>query len=270
MKNLLLYFVLAYGISWLIWLPLWLPYLGISGLPALPDQHYLGSYGPALAALIVLYVTRGKEGVRGIWGRVFLWRVAPVWYAVVFGGMFLLFIAGALIAQEVNGQAFTLHGFGVNREFPALNMMGYFLMNLLTFGFGEEIGWRGFALPELQRRFNALWSTLILTLFWAAWHTPAFFYRPGYSSMGAGDIAGFFFSILTGSVVLTWLYNSTKGSILIVALLHAMVEMIFVSDNITPEISMYEGMLFMLAAIVIVFWTKPMHLSRLPRQQNTS
>ncbi len=267
MKNLLLYFALAYGISWLIWAPLWLPHFGVEGLPIVPNQHYLGAFGPLLAAFIVRYRAEGRPGVRDLAGRMLRWRVAPLWYLVVFGGMFLLFLAGAGLAQAINGQPITLEGFGTNREFPALNPAGYFLFNLFTFGIGEETGWRGYALPVLQRRFNALGSSLILAVFWAGWHIPAFFYRPNYSHMGAAEIAGFFLSLLTGCIVLTWLYNSTGGSILLVALFHAMVEIVFISDNITPEIAAWEGMLFTVAAILIVLIARPVHLSRQFRQQ---
>lgn len=267
MRYLVVYFVLAYTITWLIWLPFWGPKFGISVQPFFPDQHYAGSMGPALAAFIMSFVASGREGVRNLLSRIFRWKVAFYWYAVVFAGMFLIFLLASVLAQQFDGQEFTLQGFGTSREFSGLGVAGYFLFNLITFGFGEEIGWRGYALPVLQKRYNAFWATTILTVFWACWHLPAFLYRPSYSNMGPGDIAGFFFSLYTGSIILTWLYNSTRGSIFLVALFHAMVEIIFVSDNITPKISAYEGAIMMTAAIILVWWIKPENLSAQLRQQ---
>lgn len=268
MRNLALYFFLAYAITWLIWLPLYLPSFGVAAVPLLPGQHYWGAFGPALAAIVVQYKTGKMAGLRELWGRITLWNVSVWWYVAVFGGTMLLFVAGSTLAGMIDGQAFTWQGFGTNREFPALNPVGYFLFNLFTFGFGEEIGWRGYALPVLQKRFNAFGATAVLSFFWAAWHIPAFFYRPSYSQMGPGDVAGFVLSMFTGAIVLTWLYNGTRGSVLLVALFHAMIELIFISDNITPQIAAYEGMLFTIAAILVLLLAKPANLSHLPRQQH--
>ena len=83
MRKLIFYFLLAYAITWVIWSPLWLPHFGIRGLPVFPYQHYLGSFGPMIAAFIVQYATKGKEGINDLWQRITRWRVAPVWYFVV-------------------------------------------------------------------------------------------------------------------------------------------------------------------------------------------
>lgn len=86
---------------------------------------------------------------------------------------------------------------------------------ILTFGIGEETGWRGFALPRLQRGRSALSATIILWVFWALWHLPLFFY-----SYEASILPGFLIGLLAGAITLTWLYNSTSGTILLVALWH--------------------------------------------------
>ncbi len=160
----------------------------------------------------------------------------------------------------------TLSGFGTNSEFPQLSIVGYFLLNLFTFGFGEEIGWRVYVLPALQSRYNAFVATLFLTIGWACWHLPAFLYRPSYSSMDLSGIIGFFISMFAGSILLTWLYNSTKGSILIVALFHTLIEIIFMSDNITPAISAFEGAIIMILACVVLITFKTKSISWKPRQ----
>lgn len=89
------------------------------------------------------------------------------------------------------------------------------LLSSVAYGFGEETGWRGFALPGLQRDRSALSATLILTAFWALWHAPFFFYRYEF---GLGQIVGFFLGLLAGAIWLTCLYNATGGSVLMVAI----------------------------------------------------
>lgn len=269
MKKLFLYFALAYLISWIIWLPLLLPKFGINGLPILPNyHHYLGSFGPMIAAIIMTYSSSGWKGVRDLLKRLVKWKVNWIWYFVVLVIPVLLVMAAGLLDELINKQAFSMIGFSISKEFPQFGIIGFFLFNLFTFGIGEETGWRGYALPTLQKRFSALTSTLILAVGWACWHLPAFIYRPLYSQMDLAGIAGFFISLLMGAIVLTWLYNSTKGSLLIVAIFHAMIELMFISNNITVEMSSYLGASIMIAAILIILITKRSNLSFITKQTN--
>lgn len=269
MKRLLLYFVLAYLISWLIWLPLILPKFGIDNLPVLPKyHHYLGSFGPMIAAFIVKYISDGWQGISDLLKRMVKWKVKWVWYIVDIVIPVLLVIIAGYFDELLNKRSFTMKGFSTNNEFPEFGVIGYFLFNLFTFGIGEETGWRGYALPALQKRFSALTATFILAVGWACWHIPAFIYRPLYSQMDVPGIAGFFISMLMGAIVLTWLYNSTKGSLLIVAIFHAMIELMFMSANITVEMSSYIGATIIIAAIVIIIVTKKANLSFVIKQTN--
>jgi uncharacterized protein len=267
MKKLLLYFGLACFISWLIWLPLILREFGINALPVLPKyHHYLGSFGPMAAAIITKYILDGRRGVQHLLNRIVMWKVNWVWYAVALAVPVLLVMAAGYAGGLINHESFTMKGFSTNDEFTLFGPVSYFIFNFFTFGIGEETGWRGFALPVLQKKFSALSATVILTVGWACWHIPSFIYRPLYSRMDAAGIAGFFFSLLMGSVVLTWLYNSTKGSLFIVALFHAMVELMFMSANITAKISSYLGTAIMIAAIFIIVIVRPRNLSLQAKQ----
>lgn len=107
------------------------------------------------------------------------------------------------MSHLLNGHSVELSGLLVAKEFPEFNFVIFLAYNLLFFGFGEEVGWRGFALPRLRDRHNALWASLIVTLFWALWHWPLFPYRPGYTDIDIGGSFGWMFSLATGSVLLT-------------------------------------------------------------------
>lgn len=145
--------------------------------------------------------------------------------------------------------------------------MTFFIYNLIFFGFGEEVGWRGFALPRLQNKSNALTASIILTVFWALWHLPLFFYRTGFTTMGIAGIFGWFFSLLTGSILLTWLYNSSKASILICAVFHSTVDIAFTADFTDKNIMSYMGFLITVWGVFTIMIFKPKNLAANGRQK---
>jgi len=259
---LVTYFVLAYGISWLIWMPLWLPAFGIRGLPVLPFHHAFGGLGPLIAAFFTSWVETGAGGPLDLFQRMGLWRGRLEWIAVALLGPFVLFGIAILVAALVGSESLSLIGFGRSREFPQFSSLGFLAYNIVFFGYGEEVGWRGFALPRLQTRHSAFIATGLLTCGWALWHLPLFFYRPGYVSMQTGDIVGWFFSILTGAILLTWLYNESRGSLLVVALFHATIDIVFTSDISSHAVVTTSGVLVTLWGILVLLVTGPATLTR--------
>lgn len=264
MKQLILFFLLAYGISWLIWSPLWLPAWGVRGLPVLTFHHALGGLGPMLAALLSTALFERREGVTAMLRSMFSWRPV-IWIGIALFSPFVLSLGTALIQLTISGQIPAMSGLGKSREFPELGIVGFFAYNLLFFGWGEETGWRGYALPRFQQKFNALASSLLLTVFWALWHWPLFFYRPGYTGMDIGGIAGWVFSLLTGSILLSWLFNSARGSILVCAIFHTTVDIAFTSDFTGPGMVQYTGMLITFWGIATVLIFKWKNLARAAR-----
>ena len=113
---------------------------------------------------------------------------------------------------------------------PTIGPLGVLGLWLLTYGLGEETGWRGFALPRMQRTRPATSATFILGILWAFWHLPAFFYRDTFTEMGVLGFPMFLVSIIFASMVFTWLYNSTGGSLLVVILFHAFFNWLSVSE----------------------------------------
>lgn len=190
-------------------------------------------------------------------------RIQPLIYLTIalFSPFVLAFMAST-ISHFINGSPISIPGLFITKEFPQWNFLQFFFYNLLFFGFGEEVGWRGFALPWLLNRTNAVAASVLLTLFWAIWHLPLFFYRPGYTTMGWGGISGWVFTLLTGSILLTWLYNSSQASILICAIFHSTIDVVFTADIPNKNVVNYMGFLITIWGIMTILIFKPKHLAR--------
>src|SRR3712207_2156411 len=246
---LIAFFVLAYAFSWWPW-----PLYALDLIPG-----YIVGFGPFLAALVVLGPTRGKAGILGLLKAMVRWRVGLVWYAVAL----LLPVGVALGATVLNvllgAPAPTSAELGA---WPGL-VSTYFLLLLIP-GIGgawEEPGWRGYALPSLQDGRSALVASLILGVVWAFWHLPLMV----YGTVPWSDMA----YVTVVSVVYTWLFNSTGGSVLLVMVFHT-------TNNIISGgffHAMFSGIdwvrqgwllvaLWCAVAIVLVIVHGPGHLSR--------
>lgn len=194
---LIAFLVLAYALTW----PL-IPLVSVSplwGFPAL--------FGPALAAIIVVSVADGGAGLRDLIARMVRWRGGARWYAVVLGLPVVLALAAA-------GLHFVL-GARVAVELGGLSVLNFVVFVLIV---GEELGWRGYALPRWLVGRSALAASLILGVRWGAWHLPTFFV-PGTPQHGLPSSA-FVLLTVAYSVVFTWVYLHTCGSVLIATLLH--------------------------------------------------
>jgi membrane protease YdiL (CAAX protease family) len=173
----------------------------------------------------------------------------------------------ALVGYAANGQWPNLGLLRVVEYLPYLGIGGAFLLWLLTFGLGEELGWRGFALPRLQRGHSALTATLMLGLVWALWHLPAFFYKDTYVAMGlAAGLPLLLLSILAASIVFTWLYNSTHGSLLTVIVFHALFDFLSVSKAGGGSVAAIMSAVVIIGAALVVIVFKPANLSPATKQ----
>lgn len=166
MKQLLTYFVLAYLISWTIWLPLYEHIFGLNNLPALTFQHALGGLGPMVASFITTGLFLKKVGIKTLIKKYF--QITPIIYlTIALFSPFILAIIALFIGYFVHDNEIQLAGLLKRNQFPQFTFFTFFFCNLLFFGFGEEVGWRGFALPRLQNKLNTLTSSIALTIFWA-------------------------------------------------------------------------------------------------------
>jgi membrane protease YdiL (CAAX protease family) len=221
---LLCFFVLAYGLSWAYWIPLALA--GVRTAPGSTATHEPGLLGPALAAFIVTGFTQGWTGVATL-GKRLVFVSTPAGRFLKYSLSPLIFLALAIATAIVtNAELPPWRDFAIYSGLPPLGLPAVMLLVLVFNGFGEETGWRGFALERLQRRFGPLTGTLILALLWAGWHTPAFFIVETYRTMTLPMIiGGFGVGICAGAIVLSRIARQTEGSVLAAALWHALYNM---------------------------------------------
>ncbi len=242
---LIAYVALAFAITWLGVLPL---VIGASVPPAL---HVVGALGPVAAAFLVTAVAGGRREVRELWRSTTRWRAAPGWLAITLLSPIALFAVAALITRP------DLSRLSVWTSDP------YWLIDplliSLAYGFGEEPGWRGFVLPRLQAKHSAFTATLILAGIWAVWHAPFFAYR--YPFAGVGALAGFAVTLLAGAIWFTFLYNSTGGSVLAVALWHALWDVLNISVGaVAPNTVMVANVLMLALGAAVLWLGGPRHL----------
>ena len=269
MKQLLTFFGLAYLISWTTWLPLYGHIFGLTNLPVIPYEHAIGSLGPLIAAFLTTLIFLKKDGVKMLLSKCF--QIKPLIYLVVaLFTPFLLVLISVIAGHFINGTPVCIPGLFTSSEFPRFNLLSVLIYNLVFFGFGEEVGWRGFALPRLQSKLNALTASFVLTLFWALWHLPLFFYRSGFNTMNTAGILGWLFSLLTGSILLTWLYNSSKASILICAIFHSAIDIAFTVDDTDKNVVSYLGILITVWGILTILFYKPKNLAVKERVKMTA
>jgi uncharacterized protein len=235
------FYILAFGISWLGMISVVLVSRGIAPFyrPYFLVLSIFYAIGPALAAAIVSQVTQGKIGVQNLLKGLIRWRVGLGWYIVAVLSPVLLLTVAQVVTK--------LLGLTVTIPVPQVNLSIFaFGVNFLA-NTCEEIGWRGFALPHLQKRYNALIATLIVGTLWALWHLPLIFLVG--NAMSEFPLA-WFISIVADAFMYTWIYNSTKGSILLVALFHGSLNI--VSAFITGVSPVAYALLNCVVAIVLI------------------
>ena len=192
-----------------------------------------------VSVLAPVFFCYGLKGLGSFFRRLTLWRAPLAWWLfLVFGIPAIVYAGAALngtIADPFPFSPWTL-------VFPAL-AHAFFLGPI------EELGWRGVALPLMQRRFAPFWAGLVLGMIWAAWHIPAFFISG--TPQSAWSAGPYFAGIIAISVILTPLFNASRGSLLIAALYHLQM-----MNPIFPDAQPWDSLLFIGAAVIIVWWNR--------------
>jgi CAAX protease family protein len=256
------FFVSTYALSWLLESPLVLLRDTLTGTQGLV-LVLLASNVPSLVAIALTALVLGRGALRKLLGRLLIWRVDPRWYLVVLGPAAL---AGGTVALNA-----LVGGPSISVGVPLLTAVVMLAFSIFPgSALGEEIGWRGYALPRLQAGRSALSASLILGVVWGFYHLPLFF--TGQAARPPSLFAPFVISTIALSVILTWVYNSTGGSLLMVVLIHATFNLPLtlmiqpLGSQGTLPFLLWCG-LAVVVAIVVVIVAGPAHLSRKHRKQ---
>jgi|NGEPerStandDraft_6_1074524.scaffolds.fasta_scaffold10215_4 membrane protease YdiL (CAAX protease family) len=212
------FLALAYAFSWAWMLPFVVDGDVVRQGVGWPT-HFPALLGPALAAFVVTAVIWGRAGVHDLLARMARWRMPLRWWAATLSP--LAFLGAALAVAWATGTLPRGSDLGRYSGLSAIGIVPVWVIAILI-TFGEETGWRGFALPMLQRRHSPLVAALLITPIWALWHLPYFFTIATYRDFAPAGYLGFVFGLACGSIVLCWLYNGTGGSILACAVWHGL------------------------------------------------
>jgi membrane protease YdiL (CAAX protease family) len=250
--NHIAWFVaLAYAFSWAWLIPLVLAGgLVVAGV-AWPT-HFPALLGPLLAAFVMTTRQRGRRGVRDLLRRMAYVDVPVRWWLVALSPLMVL--AAVLLVDTVAGQPLpAAEDFAVFSGLPSgWGVIGVAGALFLVNGLGEETGWRGYALPLLQQHHSPLVATGIVATVWVGWHAPMFLVVDTFRSFTPGILVGWVIGLFCGAVVLSWLYNHSGGSILLVAVWHATYNLISGTDAATGLLAAVATTLVIALAITLV------------------
>jgi hypothetical protein len=196
----------------------------------------LAVYSPGFAGVFLVWRYYGLKGLGSFFRRLTLWRASRLWWLFLILGIPAIVYIGASVKGTVRDPFPFSPWFQV---LPALALA-------LFLGPIEEFGWRGLALPLLQRRFAPFWAGLILGIIWSAWHIPAFLMSG--TPQSDWSFVPYFGGVVAISVILTPLFNDTRGSLLIAVLYHFQM-----MNPIWPDAQPWDNLLFAIVAVIIVF-----------------
>jgi membrane protease YdiL (CAAX protease family) len=208
--RLIAFFLIAYGLMWACFIS-----VAIAVPPASPMGGFLlllGTYAPTIAALLLTWRDDGAPGVRALVGRIFKGGIAPKYIVIAVSYIAVIKLTAAVIHRAIFG-AWPLFGA------EPLVLLPFAILLSTPVQAGEEIGWRGYALPRLTERFGLAAASVILGLIWAFWHLPQFFIASADTYHQA--FIPWAIQVVGLSVVMAWLYARTRGNLLIVMLMHA-------------------------------------------------
>ena len=207
MRGAWVFFGLTFAVSWAVWVPM-------AVLQIEHPLYKLGTFGPAIVALALTAAREGRSGLRALGERLLVWRVSIFWYLFSFLSTAAASLAAIGLHVLLGGEAGEF-----NDPAQLYLVVPAFLYVLFTSVLGEEIGWRGYALPRLQMRLSALGASVMLGLIWGIWHLPLFWMAGNFHQHI--PVSLFLLQTTGFSVLYTWMWNNTRGSLLMAHLFHA-------------------------------------------------
>jgi membrane protease YdiL (CAAX protease family) len=251
-RKLVLFFLIAYGFTWVFWISEALASRGLLGSSIIVDfllsPQNPAAWGPFVSAILLTFWYQRGKGVLGLLKKGVDYRFAKKWWIPTFL-LCPLIIGGAPGIAALAGEDIPELYWIAN---PSLILVNFFVILFTGGPLQEEFGWRGYALPRLQSRFNALVSSVIIGFMWGLWHLPYFFI--GTELTYAYGIIPQIITAILLSILLTWLFNNTGGSILVSLLFHNMFNL---SNDMFPALKTQLGSplfiaFFVTAAVLVV------------------
>jgi len=249
-KKIVTFIILAYGISWLIWIPNVLAHNFNVPWNFSKWLHIIGGLGPISGAVITTYIFDKKAGVIQYF-KDKLFRIQNIkWTAFGVGIPIVFFLIAMLGIGVFTGEWVELSELGLNSKIPITNQFLIWLLWLFFYGLGEEGGWRGLLYPELTKRYQARIATLYVAFVWAPWHLPVFTYDKDLGTMGFVGTIGWAAGLVFGSLLLGWLVKQSQFNLWPVILWHGTFNFFTTSDRINP---LFPGLMSFMV-IIFAFW----------------
>lgn len=208
--EVLVFFALTYAVTWSF-------FIGAKAMDSgvRVTMILIGSLAPSLVAIALTGRGRGRRGVKELLGRLLIWRVRVRWYVFALGYMAAIKLAVAVVYRVLHGH---WPHFGAHSVASILVLI--VLAGIIGGPLGEEIGWRGYALPRLSERFGLGPASLLLGVVWSCWHLPLFFLSVGGDQFGQ-SFPTYLLQVTALSVAIAWLMGNTEGSLLLAVLMHS-------------------------------------------------
>jgi CAAX amino terminal protease family. len=238
------FFLIAYAFSWTIGGLLIADYQGALSVPG--ALHYVSAFGPMVAAIVVTALISGRPGLLDLWRRGMRADVGWRWWLIGVGTPVALGVAAIVVFWLSNGVLPDLALFGEVDYLGAIGALAALALWIATYGFGEEVGWRGFAFHRMESG-GWMQAAVMIGVLWGLWHLPYFFYKANFIALGIGGFAGYLISITMGSILLSWMYRGSGRSILVVALWHGLFDFVSASP-------IAEGVGNALISSVVIVW----------------
>src|SRR5882762_569377 len=220
----------------------------------------LTAYATTLAAMAVAGFMLGGVGIKRLLRPVILWRVGVHWYAIALVGPSLLFLAGDVIRFAIGAALL-----GTWLAVPSAAAFAFLIGALIAGSFGEEVGWRGVGQREVQQKYGALRAAVLVGVIWSLWHLWPVAAPGGLGATTWSEAGLTFIRLIATSVIYAWLFNSTRGSLLIVMLAHAghnlAVRFVPPADSVQHGDPVVTS-LYVVAAVAVLVWAGGRWLSR--------
>jgi uncharacterized protein len=243
------FFGWSFTLSWLIWVPLTLAHFNMG--PVRVSEQFsglvrlLGVLMPAVVAMTLTVRRGGRTELRKLMARLAIWRVHWGWWLAAVGVYPALLVCAAVLFNGLGWQpALRLHPIP-----PSDLLVSMLILGIATLG--EEIGWRGVALPALQRQYSPLKASLILGTAWATWHLPFWLLLGNLEEFGPGYLGLNYLFIVPSTVYLTWIFNRTRSSLLLPVAFHLSFNIVNVAVfPVTSTIGAYALFIGLQGAVV--------------------